>query len=160
MTTQDTRGPKPGDAAPDFELLDHRGQPVRLSDFRGRRVVLYFYPRAHTPGCTTQACGVRDNYDRYRQAGVVVLGVSPDPPSRLASFADKHDLPFTLLADPDHEVAESYGVWVEKKMYGRTTFGVERSTFIIGPDGRIEHVLRKVRPAEHDRRVLELLGAN
>ncbi|SEH10634.1 thioredoxin-dependent thiol peroxidase [Thermoleophilum album] len=160
MTTPDTQGPKPGDTAPDFELLDHRGEPVRLSDFRGQRVVLYFYPRAHTPGCTTQACGVRDNYDRYREAGVVVLGVSPDPPSRLASFAAKHDLPFTLLADPDHEVAERYGVWVEKKMYGRTSFGVERSTFIIGPDGRVEHVLRKVRPAEHDQRVLELLGAS
>ncbi|WDT93841.1 thioredoxin-dependent thiol peroxidase [Thermoleophilum album] len=153
------RAPAVGDPAPDFELRDQNDRPVRLSDFRGKRVVLYFYPRAHTPGCTTQACGIRDHYDRYRQLGVEVLGVSPDTPKRLASFAAKHSLPFTLLADPDHVAAEAYGVWVEKRMYGRAVHGVERSTFVIAPDGRIERVFRRVRPADHDRLLLEHLGA-
>jgi peroxiredoxin Q/BCP len=147
-----------GEQAPDFELQDQDGQPVRLSSLRGKTVVLYFYPKADTPGCTTQACGIRDRRADYDAAGAVVLGVSPDQPSKLRKFADKHGLPFTLLADPDHEVAEAYGVWVEKSMYGRKYWGNERSTFVIGPDGVVERVLRKVKPAEHDELVLGALA--
>ena len=147
-----------GDQAPDFELSDQDGQPVRLSSLRGKTVVLYFYPKADTPGCTTQACGIRDRGADYDAAGAVVLGVSPDQPAKLRKFADKHGLPFTLLADPDHEVAEAYGVWVEKSMYGRKYWGNERSTFVIGPDGAIQRVLRKVKPAEHDELVLGVLA--
>src|SRR5947209_6824086 len=116
-----------GDPAPDFELPDQDGNPVRLADFAGRNVVLYFYPKADTPGCTTQACGIRDHSADYEAADAVVLGVSPDPPAKLAKFAGKYGLPFTLLGDEDHAVAEAYGVWVEKSMYGRTYFGNERS---------------------------------
>ena len=148
-----------GDQAPDFELSNQDGQPVRLSSLRGKTVVLYFYPKADTPGCTTQACGIRDRRTDYDAAGAVVLGVSPDQPAKLRKFADKHGLPFTLLADPDHEVAEAYGVWVEKSMYGRKYWGNERSTFVIGPDGAIQRVLRKVKPAEHDELVLGVLEA-
>ena len=147
-----------GDQAPDFELSDQEGQPVRLSSLRGKTVVLYFYPKADTPGCTTQACGIRDRGADYDAAGAVVLGVSPDQPAKLRKFADKHGLPFTLLADPDHEVAEAYGVWVEKSMYGKKYWGNERSTFVIGPDGAIQRVLRKVKPAEHDELVLGVLA--
>ena len=143
-----------GEAAPDFELADQDGNPVRLSLLRGQTVVLYFYPKADTPGCTTQACGIRDRRADYEAAGLTVLGVSPDEPAKLRRFADKHELPFTLLADPDHAVAEAYGVWVEKQMYGRTYWGNERTTFVIGPDGTIERVLRKVKPAAHDELVL------
>ncbi len=147
-----------GDQAPDFELSDQDGQPVRLSSLRGKTVVLYFYPKADTPGCTTQACGIRDRRADYDAAGAVVLGVSPDQPAKLRKFADKHGLPFTLLADPDHEVAEAYGVWVEKSMYGKKYWGNERTTFVIGPGGVIERVLRKVKPAEHDDLVLGVLA--
>ena len=147
-----------GDQAPDFELSNQDGQPVRLSSLRGKTVVLYFYPKADTPGCTTQACGIRDRRTDYDAAGAVVLGVSPDQPAKLRKFADKHGLPFTLLADPDHAVAEAYGVWVEKSMYGRKYWGNERSTFVIGPDGAIQRVLRKVKPAEHDELVLGVLA--
>src|SRR5881227_3931732 len=131
---------QPGERAPDFELPDQDGRPVRLSDHAGNTVVLYFYPKADTPGCTTQACGIRDRGAEYDAAGAIVLGVSPDKPAALAKFAEKYGLPFTLLADPDHEVAEAYGVWVEKSMYGRNYMGVERSTFVIGPGGKIEQV--------------------
>ena len=148
-----------GDAAPDFELLDEDGNTVRLADFRGRNVVLYFYPKADTPGCTTQACGVRDRASDYESADAVVLGVSPDPPQKLRKFADKYDLDFTLLSDEDHKTAEAYGVWVEKSMYGRKYWGNERTTFVIGPDGRIKSVLRKVKPGEHDDLVLKELAA-
>jgi peroxiredoxin Q/BCP len=148
-----------GDPAPDFELPDQHGSPVRLSDFRGKTVVLYFYPKADTPGCTTQACGVRDHRADYERAGAVVLGVSPDPVKKIAKFDDKYGLRFPLLADEDHEVAEAYGVWVQKSMYGRTYMGNERSTFVIGPDGKVKQVLRKVKPAEHDRLVLVGLAA-
>jgi thioredoxin-dependent peroxiredoxin len=149
-----------GKRAPAFKLADQDGATVRLSDFKGKRVVLYFYPKADTPGCTTQACGVRDRAGDYESAGAVVLGVSPDPPARLRRFADKHGLGFTLLSDPDHEVAESYGVWVEKSMYGRRYFGNERTTFVIGPNGKVEKVFRKVKPAAHDEQVLAtLVGA-
>jgi thioredoxin-dependent peroxiredoxin len=149
---------EPGDAAPDFELPDQDGNPVKLSDLRGQPVVVYFYPKADTPGCTTQACGVRDHRADYAKAGARVLGVSPDPVKKVKTFHDKQALDFTLLADEDHAVAEAYGVWVEKSMYGRTYWGNERTTFILGPDGKVAEVLRKVKPAEHDARVLAVLA--
>ncbi len=146
-----------GDHAPDFELPDQDGRAVKLSDFRGQPVVVYFYPKADTPGCTTQACGVRDHRADYAAAGATVLGISPDTVAKVKRFHDKHDLGFALLADADHAVAESYGVWVEKSMYGKTYLGNERTTFIVDPDGRVAHVLRKVKPAEHDEQVLKAL---
>jgi thioredoxin-dependent peroxiredoxin len=150
--------PEPGDTAPDFTLPDQNGNPVSLSDLRGKTVVLYFYPKADTPGCTTQACGVRDHRPDYERAGAVVLGVSPDPPKRVAAFDQKYGLGFPLLADEDHSVAESYGVWVEKSMYGRTFMGMERSTVVIGPGGTVQEVFRRVKPGEHDGLVLEALA--
>ncbi len=151
--------PEPGDKAPDFTLPDQDGNPVSLSGLKGKTVVLYFYPKADTPGCTAQACGVRDHRSDYERAGAVVLGVSPDPVKRIAAFDQKYGLGFPLLADEDHSVAEAYGVWVEKSMYGRTYMGMERSTFVIGPDGVVQEVFRKVKPAEHDKIVLgELTG--
>ncbi len=149
--------PEPGDLAPDFTLPDQDGNPVSLSGLRGKTVVLYFYPKADTPGCTTQACGVRDHRPDYESANAVVLGVSPDPVRKVAKFDQKYGLGFPLLADEDHAVAESYGVWVEKSMYGRTYMGNERSTFVIGPDGVINDVFRKVKPGEHDALVLGAL---
>jgi peroxiredoxin Q/BCP len=146
-----------GDGAPDFELPDQDGRAVRLSDFRGRPVVVYFYPKADTPGCTTQACGVRDHRADYAKVGSVVLGLSPDPVAKVKKFHEKYDLDFALLADEDHSVAESYGVWVEKSMYGRTYTGNERTTFVIDADGKVARVLRKVKPAEHDALVLKAL---
>ena len=148
-----------GDQAPDFTLPNQQGEPVSLSDFRGRTVVLYFYPRADTPGCTTQACGVRDHRADYERAGAVVLGVSPDPVRKVKAFDDKYGLAFPLLADADHAVAEAYGVWGEKSMAGRKYMGVERTTFVIGPDGVIREVFRRVKPAVHDDMVLGSLGA-
>ena len=150
--------PKEGQPAPDFTLPDQDGEPVTLSSLQGRRVVLYFYPKADTPGCTVQACGVRDHAAEYEAAGAVVLGISPDPVKRVKKFHDKQHLNFRLLADEHHEVAEAYGVWVEKSMYGKTYWGAERSTFVIGADGTIEKVLRKVKPAEHDDEVLAALA--
>ncbi len=146
-----------GDQAPDFELPDQSGNPVRLSAFRGQPVVLYFYPKADTPGCTAQACGVRDHRADYEAAGAVVLGVSPDPVRRIAKFDEKYGLAFPLLADEDHSAAEAYGVWVEKSMYGRKYMGNERTTFVISPEGKVEAVFRKVKPAEHDQLVLGAL---
>jgi peroxiredoxin Q/BCP len=150
--------PEPGDPAPDFTLPDQDGTPVTLSELRGKTVVLYFYPKADTPGCTTQACGVRDRRTDYEQAGAVVLGVSPDAPKKIAKFDQKYDLGFPLLGDEDHTVAEAYGVWVEKSMYGRNYMGMERSTFVISPDGTVKDVFRKVKPSEHDELVLGALG--
>src|SRR5436305_14164410 len=150
---------EPGDAAPDFTLPDQRGRDVSLSDFAGRTVGLYFYPKAGTPGCTTQACGARDHAADYERAGAVVLGVSRDPVERLRAFDEEHRLGFPLLSDADHAVAEAYGVWVEKSMYGRRFMSSERSTFVIGPDGRVLEVLRKVQPARHDELVLGALAA-
>ena len=149
----------PGDPAPDFEIPNQDGTPVRLSDLRGQRVVLYFYPKADTPGCTTQACGVRDNQAAYTKAGATVLGVSPDPVEAVKKFHDKQGLNFPLLADADREVVERYGVWVEKSMYGRTYMGAERTTFIIAPDGTVAKVLAKVSPKTHDEEVLEALAS-
>jgi peroxiredoxin Q/BCP len=148
-----------GDLAPDFTLTDQEGNDVTLSELRGKTVVLYFYPRADTPGCTAQACGVRDHDADYEAAGVTVVGVSPDPVSAVAKFAEKYDLRFPLLADEDHAVAEDYGVWGEKSMYGKTYFGVSRSTFIIDPDGRISHVIPKASPKTHDAEVLAAIAA-
>jgi peroxiredoxin Q/BCP len=147
-----------GDTAPDFTLPDQEGNAVSLSGLRGKSVVLYFYPKADTPGCTTQACGVRDHQADYAQADAVVLGVSPDAVKAVAKFDTKFSLGFPLLADEDHAVAEAYGVWVEKSMYGRTYMGNERTTFVIAPDGTIKDVLRKVKPAEHDELVLGALN--
>jgi len=149
--------PDTGEEAPDFELPDQDGEPVRLSGLHGRNVVLYFYPRADTPGCTTQACGIRDRTSEYEAANAVVLGVSPDVPASLRKFADKHGLPFTLLGDPEHVVLEAYGVWKEKKMYGKTSFGVERTTFVIDSEGVVKRVLSRVKPKEHDELVLGAL---
>jgi peroxiredoxin Q/BCP len=146
-----------GEQAPDFKLPDQDGNAVELSQLRGRPVVVYFYPKAATPGCTTQACGVRDHRADYQKAGAVVLGVSPDPLAKVKKFHDKEGLNFPLLADEGHAVADAYGVWVEKSMYGKTYFGNERTTFVIAADGVVAGVLRKVKPAEHDKLVLEAL---
>ena len=146
-----------GEAAPDFTLADQDGNEVSLSDLRGQTVVLYFYPRADTPGCTTQACGVRDHRDDYEAAGARVLGVSPDEVAAVKKFAEKRDLDFTLLADADHSVAEAYGTWVEKSNYGKTYMGVQRATFVIDGDGQIARVFPKVSPKTHDEVVLEAL---
>jgi peroxiredoxin Q/BCP len=146
-----------GATAPDFELEDQDGNAVKLSELRGSPVVLYFYPKADTPGCTTQACGIRDRTGEYERFGTRVLGVSPDKPAKLRKFADKYGLPFTLLADTEHSVADDYGAWVEKSMYGKTFWGVSRSTFIIDPAGKIAEVFPKVSPASHDDVVLAAL---
>jgi peroxiredoxin Q/BCP len=148
-----------GDEAPDFTLPDQDGEPVSLSGLRGKRVVLYFYPRAATPGCTTQACGVRDRQADYEAAGAVTIGVSPDPPEAVARFHAEQDLNFTLLADADHAVCEAYGVWAEKSMYGRTYWGARRSTFVIDERGVIVHVIPKASPKTHDDQVLKALQA-
>ncbi len=148
---------EPGDQAPDFELPDQDGRAVKLSDFRGQPLVVYFYPKADTPGCTTQACGVRDHRADYATAGAVVLGISPDPVAKVKRFHDKQALNFALLADEGHAVADSYGVWVQKSMYGRKYFGNERTTFVIDAAGKVARVLRKVKPAEHDELVLQAL---
>jgi peroxiredoxin Q/BCP len=147
-----------GEHAPDFALPDHDGTPVRLSELRGQPVVLFFYPKANTPGCTTQACGIRDHRADYGEAGVTVLGVSPDPVSAIRRFHDEQDLNFRLLADEDHAVAEQYGVWGEKSMYGRTYMGVSRSTFLIDAEGVVRHVIPKASPKTHDDVVLKALS--
>ena len=149
--------PAVDDVAPDFQLPTQDGSPLRLSELRGRKVVLYFYPKDDTPGCTTQACGLRDAWSRFEQKGAVVLGISPDAPKDHVKFREKYDLPFTLLADTGHQVAELYGVWKEKSLYGRTYFGNERTTFVVGEDGRIAHVFPKVKPEEHTEQVLAVL---
>ena len=148
-----------GAPAPDFELASDAGTPVRLSTLRGQPVVLYFYPKDETPGCTTQACGIRDAYDAFREKGAVVLGVSPDDEASHVRFKEKHRLPFTLLADPNHEAAESYGVWVEKNAYGQKKMGIERSTFVIDPEGKVAKVMRRVKPETHAQDVLEAIQA-
>jgi peroxiredoxin Q/BCP len=148
-----------GKPAPDFELKSDSGESVKLSDLRGKQVVLYFYPKDDTPGCTTQACRIRDAYGEFEQAGAVVLGVSPDDERSHAKFKEKFDLPFTLLADEEHRVAEEYGVWAEKKFMGRKYWGVERSTFVIDEDGNVKKVMHKVKPDTHADDVLATLRA-
>jgi thioredoxin-dependent peroxiredoxin len=148
-----------GEKAPNFTLPDQDGRDVSLGDFAGRTVVLYFYPKADTPGCTTQASGIRDRRAEYEQAGAVVLGVSPDPVKAVKKFHDKQSLNFTLLADADHAVCDEYGVWVEKSMYGKKYWGAARSTFIIDGEGIVRHVIPKASPKTHDDEVLATLGA-
>lgn len=147
---------QPGTPAPDFSLPSSAGKTIRLDDFAGKKtVVLYFYPKADTPGCTKEACGFRDAIAEYDRANVAVLGISPDPVKDVEKFAAKFHLNFPLLADADHAVAEKYGVWQEKSMYGKTYMGVARTTFVIGKDGKIADVFEKVKPEGHDREVLE-----
>ena len=147
-----------GKPAPDFELKGDNGESVKLSDLRGKQVVLYFYPKDDTPGCTTQACGIRDVYGEFEREGAVVLGVSPDDEASHVKFKEKFELPFTLLADDDHTVSEQYGVWGEKSFAGRKYMGVSRSTFVIGEDGTVKKVMHNVKPATHADDVLAALA--
>lgn len=149
--------PNENEAAPDFDLYADDGTRVRLKDLRGRTVLLYFYPKDDTPGCTTQACDLRDKVQTINSMGATVLGVSTDSVDSHKKFRDKYGLNFRLLADEDHAVAERYGVWKEKNMYGKKMWGVERTTFIIDEDGKIRKVLPKVKPAEHAGQVIDLL---
>ena len=148
-----------GDLAPDFTATTDDGATVSLSDYRGKRVVLYFYPKDDTPGCTTQACGFRDNYPVIEEKNAVVLGVSPDSAKSHQKFKTKFDLPFTLLVDEDHAIAEAYGVWAEKSMYGRKYMGVERTTFLIDKSGKIARIWRKVKVPGHAKEVLAAVKA-
>lgn len=147
-----------GDLAPDFELLNSEEEPVKLSDFRGKRVILFFYPKAGTSGCTTQACGLRDNFPQFENANATVIGVSPDKPSALAKWIIKENLPYPLLSDPEHEVADLYGVWGEKSMYGRTYMGIIRSHFVIDAEGRFEDIQFKVSPKNSVARAVAAIG--
>jgi peroxiredoxin Q/BCP len=147
-----------GDPAPDFELETDAGERLRLSELRGRKVVLYFYPRAGTPGCTLEACEFRDATAELKRKGAVVVGISPDTREAQARFKARYNLPFTLLADPEKKAARAYGVWKEKQLYGRKLMGVERTTFLIGPDGTIQRIFRKVRPKGHAIQVVGALG--
>jgi peroxiredoxin Q/BCP len=149
-----------GQEAPDFELSSDAGETVKLSDLRGKPVVLYFYPKDDTPGCTTQACGIRDAYGEFERAGAVVLGVSPDNERSHVKFRNKYELPFTLLADTEHEVADRYGVWGEKKFMGKKYMGVNRSTFVIDEGGKVKKVFEKVTPATHADDVLAALASD
>jgi len=146
-----------GAKAPAFSAPDQSGKTVSLSDFKGKKVVLYFYPKDDTPGCTTEACSFRDEHSAFLKKGAVVLGVSPDSAKSHTKFIKKFSLPFPLLADEDKTIANDYGVWVEKSMYGKKYMGVERSTFVIGPDGKLLAIYRKVKPAEHTAEVLAAL---
>jgi peroxiredoxin Q/BCP len=146
-----------GKQAPDFELASDSGERVRLSDLRGRPIVVYFYPRDDTPGCTKQACSFRDAYGEFEARGATILGVSPDTEAAHVKFKTKHALPFTLLADPDHEVAEAYGVWVEKNTYGKKSMGIKRSTFVIDADGNVAKAMLAVSPEGHADAVLAVL---
>jgi peroxiredoxin Q/BCP len=148
-----------GQEAPDFELTSDTGETVKLSGLRGKPVVLYFYPKDDTPGCTTQACGIRDAYGEFERAGAVVLGVSPDDERSHVKFRSKYELPFTLLADTEHAVAERYGVWGEKKYMGKKYMGISRSTFVIDEDGKVKKVFEKVTPATHADDVLAALAS-
>lgn len=142
---------------PDFELLDENEKKHRLSDYKGRPVLLYFYPKDDTPGCATEACEFRDDYDEYEKAGVVILGVSPDSPKSHKKFKEKYDLPFTLLADDDHQLCEQFGVWAKKKMYGREYFGVLRTSFLIDSEGKLVEIFENVKPKGHSQQVLAAL---
>jgi|SRR5215211_7176897 len=151
--------PAEGSPAPDFELRSDSGETVRLSDFRGKPVVLYFYPADDTPGCTKEACGFRDAYRVFEERGAVILGVSPDDEASHARFREKYGLPFTLLADPDHSVAEAYDAWGEKTLYGKKSVGLKRTTYVIGADGTIVRAVRNVRPDGHSEQVRAALDA-
>jgi thioredoxin-dependent peroxiredoxin len=151
--------PAVGDPAPDVALPDETGTVHRLSNQAGRWTILYFYPKDDTPGCTKQACGLRDSWSRVTDSGVQVFGVSPDSVKSHAKFREKYGLPYRLISDDGHRLADAYGVWIEKSKYGRTYYGNERSTFVVGPDGRIEHVLAQVKPAEHVDQLMEALAA-
>ncbi len=146
--------PEVGKPAPDFEALDDTGEKVKLSDYQSKEVVLYFYPRADTPGCTKEACGFRDDYSAYEKADVAIIGVSPDTVKKQAKFKDKWELPFPLIADEDHSIAEAYGVWGPKKFMGRDYEGVHRTTFVIDKQGKIKQVFENVKPAEHSQEIL------
>ena len=148
---------EPGSAAPDFNLTAADGTPLNLASFTGKKLVLYFYPKADTSGCTKQAIGFTEAMDLFTAKGAVVVGVSKDPPSKLEKFHDKYDLGVTLASDPEGAACEAYGVWVEKSMYGKTYMGIERSTFVISPDGTVAHALRKVKVPGHAEAVLKLL---
>ena len=146
-----------GAKAPAFSLADQTGKTISLAGLKGKTVVLYFYPKDDTPGCTTEACTYRDEHSAFQKKGAVVLGISPDDEDSHAKFAKKFSLPFSLLADQGHKIADAYGVWVEKSMYGKTYMGVERSTFVIDAQGKLSAVYRKVKPAEHTAEVLTAL---
>ena len=146
-----------GEKAPNFTLLDQHNQPVSLQDFHGQKVLVYFYPKALTPGCTTQACGIRDSQSEWQALHVKVLGISPDLPAKLAQFEQKKSLNFTLLSDPDHKVADAFGVWGEKKFMGRTFDGIHRISFLINEQGVIEKVFDKFKTGEHHQVVLDYL---
>ncbi len=148
-----------GDPAPDFELLTDAGEPLKLSDLRGRRVVLFFYPKADTPGCTKQACGFRDRFPRIETANATVIGLSPDQPKALAKWKVKESLPYTLVSDPDHAVADAYGAWGEKSMYGNTYMGILRGHAIISPDGTLEDLRLKIKPDESVEEAVKFLDA-
>jgi peroxiredoxin Q/BCP len=146
-----------GDVAPDFELISDEGTAVKLSDLRGQQVVIFFYPKADTPGCTTQACGFRDNFVKIEAANTAVLGISPDPPGKLAKWKKKENLPYLLLSDPEHEVAQVYGVWGEKKMYGRAYMGIIRSHFVLDAEGKLADIQFKVSPKDSVARAVKFL---
>tara|TARA_B100001971_G_scaffold215182_1_gene259125 strand:- start:68663 stop:69154 length:492 start_codon:yes stop_codon:yes gene_type:complete len=153
--------PKVGNMAPAFTLVDQDGEKVALKDFKGKKnVVLYFYPKAMTPGCTVQACGIRDYKKEFAKANTVVLGVSPDEPNKLQRFIEKQDLNFTLLSDPDHKIADKYGSWGPKKFMGKEYDGILRQTFIIGKDGRLKHIMDKVKTKTHHDDVLDFINEN
>lgn len=149
---------KPGAKAPEIKLETDSGDVFQLSKHKGKTVIVYFYPKANTPGCTTEACEFRDHFDQLEERDALVVGVSPDRPQALANFKKKHNLPFPLLADVDHSVAEAYGVWKEKSMYGKKYMGIERTTYVIGPDGKIRNIYNKVKPSGHAAQVLADLG--
>lgn len=151
--------PKEGTKAPEFTVAASNGKNVSLSDYKGRTVILYFYPKDDTPGCTVEACGFRDGTKQFEKKGAVVLGVSPDSVKSHGKFIEKFNLPFTLLADEDKEISQAYGVWVKKSMYGKEYMGIARTTFVIGPDGKILKVYEKVKPEEHTKEILDLLSS-
>lgn len=156
MRPDDSNRPNAGDRAPAFHLADQNEDKHRLSSFKGRKVLVYFYPKADTPGCTTQACGLRDIADEI--GDTVILGISPDVPAKLAKFDEKHSLGFTLLSDPDHAVAEKYGMWVEKNMYGKKYMGVQRSAFLVDEKGKVEQAWHKITPKDTPTKLLAALG--
>jgi len=147
-----------GTEAPSFELLDGQGNLHKLSDYAGQTIVIYFYPKDDTPGCTKEACSFRDNYKAYKDAGIEILGISPDEVKSHKKFSEKYELPFILLSDPEHQICEAYGVWGLKKSFGREYEGIYRTTFIVGPKGNIKHVFEKVKPADHSQEVLQAVN--